>query len=297
MSPRMLSSLNWFTMATTAQVTIKTVDDATATNCAATPVTSQASSPTVATIAIKLVRAPYWPSDSQAWFAQVEAQFGTCRISSHFDYIISFLSPKFATKVRNLLIWPPADSPYAALCTGLIKRTTRHLGTMQAPAAHQWWSARWQNVNPTPLPHATATGRPLQYRNAFPKELFLQCLPQISGWSSPLPTPPPTSRNWPKWRRRSWKSLLRLSQLSPVHLNQRWRSALASGSGMPHHLATTNVITPNQRIVAPPSKTLTIWMHLPPGFFWYHCNLEKLWGQGDSGPPHSCLFFHKGCTH
>ena len=81
-------------------------------------------STTMAAINLKLP--PFWPTDPEVWFAQVEAQFTTKRIHSQktcFDYVISSLSPGFATEVRDLLLNPPSDTPYDKLKTELIKRT------------------------------------------------------------------------------------------------------------------------------------------------------------------------------
>ena len=79
---------------------------------------------TVATVSIKLP--PFWSADPEVWFAQVEAQFSTRRVTSQktrFDYVVSSLGPEFATEIRDLLLRPPADNPYNTLKTELIKRT------------------------------------------------------------------------------------------------------------------------------------------------------------------------------
>ena len=80
--------------------------------------------PTVAAVSIKLP--PFWPSDPIVWFAQVEAQFNTRGITAQktrFEYVVASLSPEFAVEIRDLLIKPPAETPYETLKAELIKRT------------------------------------------------------------------------------------------------------------------------------------------------------------------------------
>ena len=75
----------------------------------------------VAAISIKLP--PFWPADPVVWFAQVEAQFATRRVTlqkTQFDYVVSSLGPEFATEVRDLLLRPPEDTPYDILKAELI---------------------------------------------------------------------------------------------------------------------------------------------------------------------------------
>ena len=82
------------------------------------------SAPAVTAVTLKLP--PFWPTDPEVWFAQVQAQFTTRGISAQktmFDYVVSSLSPEFAMEVRDLLLTPPTDHPYDTLRTQLIKRT------------------------------------------------------------------------------------------------------------------------------------------------------------------------------
>ena len=78
----------------------------------------------LATVAVKLP--PFWPSDPEVWFAQVEAHFTTRKISSQktrFEYVIASLTPEVATEIHDLILKPPETDPYTVLKGQLIKRT------------------------------------------------------------------------------------------------------------------------------------------------------------------------------
>ena len=78
-------------------------------------------SPGLAAVSIKLP--PFWPTDPEVWFAQIEATRGIATQKTRFEYVVSSLSPEFAVEVRDLLLKPPADNPYDTLKAELIKRT------------------------------------------------------------------------------------------------------------------------------------------------------------------------------
>ena len=81
--------------------------------------------PPVSAIQIKLP--PFWPKDPALWFAQIEAQFTTRGITvskTKFEYVVSSLSPEYATEVRDLLLSPPAEQPYEQLKRELTNRTS-----------------------------------------------------------------------------------------------------------------------------------------------------------------------------
>jgi hypothetical protein len=87
---------------------------------------STATAPAATLAAVSMKLPPFWPADPEVWFAQIEAQFtarGVTAQKTRFDYVVSCLSPEFATEARDLLLNPPEDRPYDTLKVQLIKRT------------------------------------------------------------------------------------------------------------------------------------------------------------------------------
>lgn len=78
----------------------------------------------IAAVALKLP--PFWSADPQVWFAQVESQFFTRKITNQdtkFHHIVASLPPEVAVDIRDLIINKPPDNAYDALKNTLIRRT------------------------------------------------------------------------------------------------------------------------------------------------------------------------------
>ena len=81
----------------------------------------------IAAVALKLPR--FWSADPQVWFAQVESQFFTrkitnCNQDTKFHHIVASLTPEVAVGISDLIInKPPDNANYDALKNTLIRRT------------------------------------------------------------------------------------------------------------------------------------------------------------------------------
>lgn len=136
--------------------------------------------PTASASAVTVKLPPFWPADPELWFAQVEAQFACRRITSErskFDYVVSSLAPEFAAEVRDLLLKPPTEHPYATLKTQLTKRTT---ASEQKKLQLLFTTEELGNRKPTQLLRRMQQllgDRPGMMDESFFRELFLQRLP------------------------------------------------------------------------------------------------------------------------
>ena len=77
---------------------------------------TQVSTEHVSAVSVKLP--PFWWSDPQQWFAQVEAQCqarGTSAQRTKFDPVVASLSPEVAAEVHDLILTPPDTRPYDEL--------------------------------------------------------------------------------------------------------------------------------------------------------------------------------------
>ena len=137
----------------------------------------RAEPPLVAAVSIKLPA--FWPSNPQLWFAQVQTQFSTRGITNQktmFDYVIASHSPEVAAEICDLILSPPAETPYDVLKEQLVKRTA----ASEQKCLQQLFSfEELGDRKPTQLLRRLQqlAGDTPGANGAFLPELFLQWLP------------------------------------------------------------------------------------------------------------------------
>ena len=68
---------------------------------------------------------PFWASDPEMWFAQIEIQFALAKVASDetkFHYVAGNMDSKYAAEVRDILTNPPATNKYTFFKSELIRR-------------------------------------------------------------------------------------------------------------------------------------------------------------------------------
>ena len=134
----------------------------------------------VSAVSLNIKLPPFWPSDPEVWFAQVDAHFTTRRVTSQkakFDYVIASLTPEVATEVRYLILRPPTEHPYDTLREQLTRRTA---ASEQRKLQQLFTTEELGDRKPTQLlrhMQQLLGDRPGIAEGSFLRELFLQRLP------------------------------------------------------------------------------------------------------------------------
>lgn len=100
-----------------------TSNSATPVIAADTPTEIVAQQPEVHRASIRIP--PFWPTEPEMWFWQVEKQFsigGITRDQTKFDYVISNLDLRYLSEVRDMMHRSPPTAKYETLKTELIRR-------------------------------------------------------------------------------------------------------------------------------------------------------------------------------
>lgn len=115
----------------------------------------------------------YWPADPQIWFAQVESQFATSRITAQVQRFHRVI----AAEIKDLILTLPANSLYGALKAQLIRRTT---STEQRSLQQLFTLEEVSDHKPSqllPRLQQLLGGKVPTFDVALLRELFLQRLP------------------------------------------------------------------------------------------------------------------------
>lgn len=68
---------------------------------------------------------PFWPSDPEAWFLQLEHAFNISGISSdetRYSYVVANLEPRVFAAVRDTIANPPATAKYQGIKKAIVSR-------------------------------------------------------------------------------------------------------------------------------------------------------------------------------
>lgn len=139
------------------------------------PDSQQQTAPLAAAVTPKIP--PFWSSDVELWFAQVEGQFETSNSRTEktkFSHLVGALPHDAAKRVRNLILRPDATSPYTKLKEALILQYT--------PSYHnrlqQALTIELGDMKPTLLLATLQQFLPAETSDShFLKDLFLQKMP------------------------------------------------------------------------------------------------------------------------
>ena len=120
---------------------------------------------TSAAVAMRLP--PFWPTDPEVWFIQVEGQFSRRSITASrtkYEEIIGALPMEYATEVRDLLVNPPEENPYEKLKEKLISRIAD-----SAPQNGRTWGPQ---THPVASQNATTAERKTHRQFTFKRTIF-----------------------------------------------------------------------------------------------------------------------------